>query len=385
MANKTVEKISPDTFWDEIKAINNKAKEAAIDLLNKQGDNRYIVVMDWEDYYTEYYTSQSAISVSVFGVGLNEDNNLCIAATVDNQGYGCSKNDFEQDWVEVSELNRPCYALLYGFVAKNIDKAVTKEEADDLADKYWNGNGFDPGKYDWQDVFICNGFVKVKLDGKFGFINEDGVEIISCKYEDACDFSDGLARVKSAEGWGFVNENGEEIIPCKYEKANGFWLGLAGVKSAEGWGFVNEDGEEIIPCKYEEADKFSDGLARVQSKKGWGFVNKDGEEIIPCKYKDADAFSDGLARVQSKEGWGFVNEDGEEIIPCKYEEARDFSEGLARVKSKEGWGFVNEDGEEIISCKYEDADDFWFGAETAEVKLNGEWINIDKTGKQVTE
>lgn len=104
MANKTVEKISPDTFWDEIKAINNKAKEAAIDLLNKQGDNRYIVVMDWEDYYTEYYTNQAAISVSVFGVGLNEDNNLCIAATVDNQGYGCSKNDFEQDWVEVSEL-----------------------------------------------------------------------------------------------------------------------------------------------------------------------------------------------------------------------------------------------------------------------------------------
>lgn len=89
--------------------------------------------MDWEDYYTEYYTNQAAISVSVFGVGLNEDNNLCIAATVDNQGYGCSKNDFEQDWVEVSELFRPCYALLYGFVANNIDKAVTKEEADRLA------------------------------------------------------------------------------------------------------------------------------------------------------------------------------------------------------------------------------------------------------------
>lgn len=133
MANKTVEKISPDTFWDEMNAINNKAKEAAIDLLNKQGDNRYIVVMDWEDYYTEYYTDQAAISVSVFGVGLNEDNNLCIAATVDNQGYGCSKNDFEQDWVEVSELFRPCYALLYGFVANNIDKAVTKDEADRLA------------------------------------------------------------------------------------------------------------------------------------------------------------------------------------------------------------------------------------------------------------
>ena len=80
---------------------------------------------------------------------------------------------------------------------------------------------------------------------------------------------------------------------------------------------------------------------------------------------------------------GFLNKDGEEIIPCKYKYADAFSDGLARVQSKEGWGFVNKDGEEIISCKYEDADYFWFGAETAEVKLNGEWITIDKTGKQV--
>lgn len=63
MANKTVEKISPDTFWDEINAINNKAKDAAIDLLNKQGDNRYIVVMDWEDYYTEYYLKSATYRV----------------------------------------------------------------------------------------------------------------------------------------------------------------------------------------------------------------------------------------------------------------------------------------------------------------------------------
>ena len=349
MANKTAEKISPDAFLNEMNAINNKAKDAAIDLLSKQGNKRYIVVMDWEGSYTEYYTYEAAISVSVFGVGLNEDNNLCIAATVDNQGYGCSEDDFEQDWVEASELDRPSYDMLYQFVAKNIDKAVTKEEADELADKYWNRNGHDSRKYDWQDDFIRNGFVKVKLDGKFGFINEDDEEKVSCKYEYADDFYDGMAKVKSEEGWGFVNE----------------------------------DGEEIISCKYEYATSFSDGLARVKSEEGCGFINKDGEEIIPCKYEDAKNFWDGLAIVKSEEGWGFINKDGEGITPCKYEEVDVFSGGLARVKSKEGWGFVNKDVEEIIPCKYEDAKSFWDG--TADVKLNGEWITIDKTGKQVTE
>lgn len=166
MANKA-EKLSPRIFIDEMDAINTKAQKAAIDLLSQQGDNRYIVVMDREDEYVEYYTDDKAISLSVFGVGLNEDNNLCIVATVDNQGYGCSEDDFEQDWVETSDLDIPNYANLYRFVADNIDKATTKKEADRLTKKYWDGDDY--GKYDSQNFFQC-GFAMVKLDGKTGFL-----------------------------------------------------------------------------------------------------------------------------------------------------------------------------------------------------------------------
>ena len=385
MANKTAEKISPDAFLNEMNAINDKAKDAVVDLLNKQGNKCYIAVPDWEDECEG--DDGDGSELSIFGIGLDDDDEICIAAVVDNIGNGHGPDDFPQEWTKATELYEPNYCAFYRFVANNIEKAMTKEEADELADKYWNGNGCDYGKYDWHDDCICNGLIKVRLDGKYGFINKDGEEIIPCKYEEVESVRKGMAKVKSKEGWGLANENGEEIIPCKYEDVDVFFDGLALVQSNEGWGwgFVNENGEEIIPCKYIDADDFFDGLARVHSKEGWGFVNKDGEEIIPCKYKDADAFSDGLARVHSKEGWGFINKDGEEIIPCKYKYADAFSYGLARVQSKEGWGFVNKDGEEIISCKYEDADYFWFGAETAEVKLNGEWITIDKTGKQVTE
>ena len=329
------------------------AYKEIISLLKQKGDKRYIAVPDWEDECRGY--DGDGTKVSIFGIGLYDDDEICIAAVVDNIGYGHGPDDFPQEWTKATELYEPNYCAFYRFVANNIEKAMTKDEADELADKYWNGNGCDYGKYDWQDNFIWNGLIKVRLDGKYGFINKDGEEIIPCKYEDADNIPDGLIRVKSAEGWGFVNENGEEIISCKYEYAG----------------------------------DFSDGLARVKSAEDWGFVNENGEEIISCKYEDADDFFDGLARVQSKEGWGFVNEDGEEIIPCKYEDAYAFEGGLSLVKSKEGYGFINNDGEEIIPCKYEDAHGFLFGANTAEVKLNGEWINIDKTGKktgkQVTE
>ena len=244
MANKTAEKISPDAFLNEMNAINDKAKDAVIDLLNKQGDKRYIAVPDWEDECEG--DDGDGSELSIFGIGLDDDDEICIAAVVDNIGNGHGPDDFPQEWTKATELYEPNYCAFYRFVANNIEKAMTKKEADELADKYWNGNCCDYGKYDWHDDCICNGLIKVRLDGKYGFINKDGEEIIPCKYEDADAFSDGLAKVKSAEGWGFVNENGEEIIPCKYEEACGFSEGLAGVKSADGWGFVNENGEEII-------------------------------------------------------------------------------------------------------------------------------------------
>ena len=302
MANKTAEKKSPDTFLNEMNAINNKAKDAVVDLLNKQGNKRYIAVPDWEDECEG--DDGDGSELSIFGIELDDDDEICIAAVVDNIGNGHGPDDFPQEWTKATELYEPNYCAFYRFVANNIEKAMTKEEADELAKKYWNGDGHDYGKYDWHDDCICNSLIKVRLDGKYGFINKDGEEIIPCKYEDADAFSDGLAKVKSADGWGFVNENGEEIISCKYEEANNFWLGLTIVQSAEGLGTINKDGEEIIPCKYEEVESVRKGMTKVKSKEGWGLANENGEEIIPCKYEDVDVFFDGLARVQSNEGWG---------------------------------------------------------------------------------
>ena len=350
------DELSPRIFIDEMDAINTKAQSAAIDLLSKQGDNRYIVVMDWDDSFTEYYTYQAAISISVFGVGLNEDNNLCIAATVDNQGYGCSEECFAQDWVETSELDIPNYAHLYRFVADNIDKAMTKEEADRLAKKYWNGDGHDYGKYDWQDDFY-NGFAKVELDGKTGFINEDGEEVVPCKYDNACNFSEGFACVATEGLYGFVNENGEEVIPCKYDDANSFSEGLARVSLNEKWGCINTKGEKIVPCKYDYIGKcIENGLLEVQLDNKMGFVDLNGKEVISCQYKTGTwkEFTDGYRPVKNMEGkWGVIDTTGRVVVPFKYDDAGDIENGYTRVYLDGKYGLCNMEGKEIIPCEYD--------------------------------
>ena len=63
----------------------------------------------------------------------------------------------------------------------------------------------------------------VKLNGKAGFINTKGKEVIPFVYDDADSFSEGLAPVKNNELWGFINKKNELVIPYKYEGTEGFF------------------------------------------------------------------------------------------------------------------------------------------------------------------
>lgn len=53
----------------------------------------------------------------------------------------------------------------------------------------------------------------VKLNGKAGFINTKGKEVIPFVYDDADSFSEGLAPVKNNELWGFINKKKQTRNP----------------------------------------------------------------------------------------------------------------------------------------------------------------------------
>ena len=198
-------------------------------------------------------------------------------------------------------------------------------------------------------------------------------------YNDIYDFSEGFARVKLNNKWGFVDKTGNEVIPCKYDWADDFEEGLSKVRINDKWGYIDKTGREICPCKYSFITYFSEGLALVKLSGKYGFIDTSGKEVIPCKYEIASGFSEGLARVQLNDKWGFVDKIGREVIPCKYENALSFSEGLARVQLNGKWGFIDKTGNEVISLKYEWADDFLGGL--ARVRINGSWGYIDKHEK----
>ena len=116
--------------------------------------------------------------------------------------------------------------------------------------------------YDEFEIMSTEGFVKVGTNGKYGFVNTHGKEIVPCKYDKAFNFFNGFARVVLDEKYGFINTNGEEIVPCIYDGSGNFCEGIAPVLFDK-WGYINTNGEEVIPFKYYGAGSFKQGFAIV--------------------------------------------------------------------------------------------------------------------------
>lgn len=53
-------------------------------------------------------------------------------------------------------------------------------------------------------------------DGKWGFVDDDNVVMITYSFDEVRPFSEGLAGVRIDSEWGFINLGGELVIPFKF-------------------------------------------------------------------------------------------------------------------------------------------------------------------------
>jgi hypothetical protein len=63
---------------------------------------------------------------------------------------------------------------------------------------------------------FVEGLARVSINGKWGFIDTTGKEIISAQYDEAISFEDGYARVKFMGQWGVIDKKGNTVVPFLY-------------------------------------------------------------------------------------------------------------------------------------------------------------------------
>jgi len=103
-------------------------------------------------------------------------------------------------------------------------------------------------------------------------------------YEDARPFSEeGYAAVKKDGKWGFIDTNGTEVISCRFDDALSFGQHLAAVKLGELWGYIGRNGNIVIEPVFLEAKSFSNGSAPVQTQRGWQFITLLEYKVVSNK------------------------------------------------------------------------------------------------------
>lgn len=137
--------------------------------------------------------------------------------------------------------------------------------------------------------------------------NATGAKVVST-------FQEGIAITELNGKFGFVNRFGNEIVFPKYQEARFFQNGYAAVKTNTGWTFINKQGQRIAPARYTWVGTFqANGLALVQIDGLWGFINEQGQEVTPVKYERIRAVGpNGQTVAKYKNQWFILDEMGRE-------------------------------------------------------------------------
>lgn len=216
----------------------------------------------------------------------------------------------------------------------------------------------------------------------YGYIDNDGQNVIPCIYTDAEDFSEGLAVVQDPGGlYGFLDTNGNLAIPFQYTNAGSFSQGLAYAEKNGKKYFINKKGQPVLDVSaYSAVKEFSGGLAPVKRGNQWGCINTSGKEVIPCSYDAVTACSDGIVVATKGGKQTGLNTAGQTVFQTSYTTVAGFSEGLAQVQKNGKYGFINTAGKEVIPAQYDRVLNFSEGlAYVTQGSFRG---YIDKTGQR---
>jgi hypothetical protein len=136
--------------------------------------------------------------------------------------------------------------------------------------------------------------ILVKKDGKYGFLDLPGSEIVPCIYNDAYPFREGLAAVCKDGKWGFVDKTGKEVIPPAYDYILSYRYenGLAGVTVDGKWGLIDKSGQFVLPMEYEDIRYYENGFFVANKENRAFLIDDSGKPVSGMDYYSSIGFDE---------------------------------------------------------------------------------------------
>lgn len=185
---------------------------------------------------------------------------------------------------------------------------------------------------------MSEGFIGVKINGSYGFVDANGDLRIANRYDAILPFSEGYAGIKLLGRWGFVNKLERLKIQPRYQEVTSFKEGLAMVKKNDQWGIIDREGKEVLRNSFDSLYRLESDRFISKKNNRYGLISKEGREMVFPKYDSIKDLKNGFAIVERSGRFGVCNINGVIEIPIIYEAIRhDRENDKYLVKSSPEW------------------------------------------------
>lgn len=273
--------------------------------------------------------------------------------------------------------------------------------------------------YSWIEPITQHPLIKVENDSKYGYINQQGEEIIPLQYDFLGEVTDSICVAVYKGKYGILHQNGKWVFE---PKADYFAMNQFGyyIRKIAGKYEVLDNTGRVKYTSTEPLQFVADGSIAIQQKGKYGRISTTGMPCIPAvhdsispmtpghtfwAYSGKNIFlysSKGEVLVKPGSGiqkiiyqqeqeflpaiingrYGFVDSFGRLRLANRYEDVRPFEGNLAAVRLAGKWGFITKQDKLVIQPYYEEVGLIQDGKILA--KKDNKYGIIDVTGKILT-
>lgn len=237
--------------------------------------------------------------------------------------------------------------------------------------------------------------LEVQRDGKYGYLDRLGHEVVPCQYDGlAVWFDDGLLVASKDNRDGVIDSTGKVVVPFEYDMIYTYSLGRAMVVKGNKYGYIDREGHVAIPITrpynptllYTNLPFMADGKAMVFKGGMVGLIDEQGRQAVPCIYKDLSIVltdeNDFVIVAVKNNRQGLITTTGKQLTPFVYEQVGSkFSDGLLRAQKGRKTVYLDAAGHEVLVFDG-DADDFYNGLAIVYNHEDKKGL-IDREGRQV--
>lgn len=235
--------------------------------------------------------------------------------------------------------------------------------------------------------------LKVAKGGKYGLVNLEGKEILSCDYDEIKSIpgtKNALITIKSGKQ-GIVDNYGNIISQNDYTQINSLTTRYENgfiVKGDNGkYGIINSTGGKVLEEKYDEIKNiYGNNMYVVKENSKWKIVDSEQNTYLENAFEDIKQINSDNIVLKKNGKYGVTTKTGDTKIAPEYDDLTYAFTDTYIAKKGNKYGIININNEEKLAFNYsyieyiQDADFIRAQKDNSETDLLDRNYNVKATG-----